>query len=108
MYLLLALVFIMLLGIATMGWVIYNMSVQIDDFSEYNAVTNERRRASDEMLTKRARVQKWMFDHVCEEVKHSGGQCLDNPEYWADPKNYPLLTKVDGAGSGLLPPEEKK
>jgi hypothetical protein len=107
-YLMLGLMFVMLMGLATVGWLLYNMSVQVDDFSTYNAVTNERRKAEDEMLTKRARVQQWMFSKVCDMEKRNGGQCLEHPEYWADPNNYPLLRKVDGAGTGLLPPTEEQ
>lgn len=109
MYMIVGLIFLGLIGIAVSGWVIWNMSVQMENFAEFNEVTIERRKAFDEMLTKRARVQKWTYDKTCEYVKSQGRDCLDNPEFWADPKKYPKLTEdiTKQAGSGLLPPENQ-
>lgn len=107
MYTIVGLIFVGLIGIICIMWVVWNMSVQIDDFNKFNDIVIERRKAFDEMLTKRARVQQWTYKQVCDNVKSQGRECLDNPEWWADPKRYPLLTGADGAGSGLLPPENK-
>lgn len=105
-YLIIGLVLTGLLGTATMAWLMYNMYAALD-FTTYNAVTTERRRASDEMLTKRARVLSWTYERACESERAKGKPCLENPELWANPVNYPTLLQTNGgSGAGLLPPLE--
>ena len=80
---------------------------KLEDFQRFNNLTMYRRAALDEMLTQRAKVQKWTYEQACNFAKSRQEPCLDNPQWWADPKKYPMLIGKDGPGAGLFPEEVK-
>lgn len=75
----------------------------VDKSTEFNEITRQRHRATDEMLQRRARIQQWNFQNVCVMMQERNQPCLDNPQWWADPSRYPLLQNEYRSGSGLFP-----
>jgi hypothetical protein len=68
-------------------------------------VQSERNRAMDEMLLQRARNQQFSYNMACRYAKENNLLCLEDPQWWADPKNYPSISN-DPSGTGLFPKEK--
>lgn len=101
----LAMIFVGFMTLSTLGWLIWNLNIQVEAQEKQYQITLQRRAANDEMLINRQRVQAWTFEEMCKWVKSQGRECLSNPNWWADPKRYPLLTGDNAKGTGLFPPD---
>lgn len=78
----------------------------IRDVTDFNSKLTQRNQAMDEMLYHRAEIQQWMYERICEHQKAENKPCYTNPQWWADPKKYPLIAN-DPSGTGLFPQDIK-
>jgi hypothetical protein len=64
----------------------------------------QRNGALSDIAASRAEANIWAFKKTCEWVLSQGQKCFENPQWYADPKKYPLIVD-DPAGAGLFPPK---
>jgi hypothetical protein len=76
----------------------------LEELTQQSEVQRQRNLAMDEMLLKRATVQRWSFLQACEYARSKGQTCPENPQWWADPMKYPALIDNE-SGTGLFPPQ---
>lgn len=98
------LVFIELFGLAILLLVAITNRATITTLTNTNEIQRQRNLATDEMLLRRAEVQKWTYEQVCKLVIERGEKCYPDPRWWADRNKYPaLVNDPDAQGSGLFP-----
>lgn len=67
----------------------------------------QRNMALSDIAASRAKANIWAFEKTCELIEQQGKPCMDDPKWYADPTQYPLIAN-DPAGAGLFPPKESK
>lgn len=77
---------------------------RVEDTMSFGTKMAQRNSALSDIAASRAKANIWAFNKTCEIVKRMGEDCLDNPQWYADPKLYPLIAD-DPAGAGLFPPK---
>lgn len=72
---------------------------------QMNAVYEERAKALGDLIHKRAQIQVFSYNKACAYARQQGEACLVNPEWWVDPKDYPLLRENPNMAEGLFGPQ---
>jgi hypothetical protein len=84
--------------------VVITNRITLEELATQSEVQRQRNLALDEMLLKRATVQRWTFLQACAYAQSKGQVCPENPQWWADPLRYPALINNE-SGTGLFPPQ---
>lgn len=94
--------FILLMG--AFAILIDNMQ-NIQNNSHSSAITMQRDMATNEVIHKRTQLFQWVYLQTCEANKTRAEPCaIVEANWWADPKDYPLIVN-DPASADLFAPK---
>jgi hypothetical protein len=77
---------------------------RVETTMQFTDKVDQRNKALGEIAGSRAKANIWAFEKTCNLWEKAGGRCMADPQWYADPNNYPLIVD-DPMGAGLFPPK---